>query len=65
MGGWRLPKRLGAVTVGSMPLKLALAIRETPAGHKLGALPRGGGGASNSSLGPTQTHNNTAIRTHT
>ena len=39
-GGWRrLPKRLGAVTVGyKMPLRLALGVRETVAGHRLGAL---------------------------
>ena len=27
-----------------MPLRLALAVRETVAGHRLGALPGGGGG---------------------
>ena len=44
-GGWRrLPKRLGAVAVGYMPLKLALGVRGTVAGHRLGALEWGGGG---------------------
>ena len=40
--GWRrLPKRLGAL---QMPSRLALAVRETVAGHRLGALEGGGGG---------------------
>ena len=42
LGGWRrLPKRLGAVTV-----ELALGVRETVAGHRPGALERGGGGGA-------------------
>ena len=58
MGGWwTLPKAVGdGYCRLEMPLKLALAIRETVAGHRLGALKgRGGGGGtsapSNASLG--------------
>ena len=42
----RLPKRLkGGYCRLQMPLKLALAVRETVTGHRLGALEgRGGGG---------------------
>jgi hypothetical protein len=41
IGGWRrLPKRLGACRF-QMPLKLALAVRGTVAGHRLGALEGG------------------------
>ena len=41
-----MPKRLAAVTVGKlqMPLKPALDVRETVAGHRLGALEAGGEG---------------------
>ena len=43
-GGWRrLPKRLGAVTVGYMPLSLAFGVTGTVAEHRLGALEAGGG----------------------
>ena len=47
MGGWRRsPNRLGAVTLGyKVPLKLALAVKETAAGHMLSARAGGGGGA--------------------
>ena len=46
---------MGAVTVGyKLPLKLALGVRETVAGHRPGALRGGGGGGtsppSNASL---------------
>ena len=46
-GGWRrLPKRLGGDYCRlQMPLRLALGVRGTVAGHRLGA-PEGGGGAS-------------------
>ena len=46
-GGWRrLPKRLGGGYCRlHMPLRLALGVRGTVAGHRLGAL-EGGGGAS-------------------
>ena len=56
-GGWRrLPKRLGAVCCRlQVPLRLALAVRGTMAGHRLGFWRGGGGGAvppppSNASL---------------
>ena len=46
---WRLEEIAEAVGGGycrlQMPLSLALAVRETVAGHRLGALGRGGGGA--------------------
>ena len=47
----RLPERLGAVTVGyKMPSKLALAVRGTVAGDRLGALEEGRGGGGGTSL---------------
>ena len=48
MGGCRrLPKRLlGGYCRLQMPLRLALAVKETAAGHKLGALEGDGGGLS-------------------
>ena len=45
IGGWRrLPKAVGGGHCRlQMPLKLALAVRGTVAGHRLGALEGGGG----------------------
>ena len=48
-----MPKAVGYCRL-QVPLKLALGVRETVAGHRLGALEGGGGGApppSSASLG--------------
>ena len=52
-GGWRrLPKRLGGGYCRlQMPLRLALAVRGTVAGHRLGALEGGTSPPSNAPLG--------------